>query len=127
MFERTRVGGALFTISDRSGGDAHDRQAIKALTDPFIDTAVQDVKKGLKVDQAAATLVFRVVNHFHHENFLEPLYQKNFEAFGAFAKVYVSVFAMVSNNNTYFSHALSHFSTEAHSAIQSLVLNAPSN
>ena len=124
MFERTRVGGALYTFCDRARGDKIDRAALKALTDPFMPVAIQDAKSGLKADQAAASLIFRIVNHFSHEKFLEVLLEKQFDAFSALVKVYAVIFAEVSNNPTYFSHALSLFRRDVHLEIQDLVLNA---
>ena len=87
--------------------------------------AVQDMKNGLKSDQAAAALMFRLVNEFSQTKFLQRLYEQNWEAFASIARVYVTVVSEVSNRPTYYAYALALHDNEAHEELQGMVLRAP--
>ena len=108
MFERSRIGAALYNLCDsltRQGAPV-SRTAIKDWTDEFMDIAVKDMKAlKLHPDQAAVALIINLVNALHNSGFLDTIRNAQYDRFISLIRLYHGACRLIDERPDYFRRA----------------------
>lgn len=123
MFERARLGGALYNACSalEREGTRVDRHKLRDVTDPFMDVAIAKMRQlKLSPDQAAAAMIINLVNTLHHEGLLKKLYENEYDRFRAIFHVYSYFFGAAYDRPDHFKLARVSIDDDVFSAIMML-------